>query len=67
MKQQRRRVKQVLSLEERLNLEAQQLRQRANELPPGIEKEAVLEQARQHDAAAHMTAWLASPGLSLPE
>jgi hypothetical protein len=66
MKQQRRRVKQILPLEERLNLEAQELKQRARKLPPGPEREALLRKARQDEAAANLSEWLTAPELRSP-
>ncbi len=62
----RRRVKHLQSLEERLTEEARELRERARLLPPGIEREALLRKARHDEAAAHMTEWLTSPGLKSP-
>ena len=63
---QRRRVKHVRSLEQRLAGEAKALRERAKGLPPGIERDAALQKARHNEAAAHMTEWLTSPGLKSP-
>lgn len=62
----RRRVKQIHSLEERLAEEAKELRERAKQLPPGAERDALLRRARYEEAAAHMTEWLTSPGLRSP-
>lgn len=47
MGQIRRRVKQTRSLEERLGDEAKALREKAQSLPPGSEKEALLKKARR--------------------
>lgn len=66
MGQTRRRVKQTRSLEERLGDEAKALREKAKSLPPGAEKEALLKKARQAETGAHMSEWLASPGLQAP-
>jgi hypothetical protein len=63
----RRRFKQIISLEERLAQEAQELRQRAKRLPPCVERETLLKKARQADSAAHMSEWLQSPGLKPPD
>ena len=60
--QQRRRIKQILSLEDRLAAEARRLRQEARQLPPGIEREKLIRRARQAEAGSHVSAWLRSPG-----
>ena len=62
----RRRVKHIRSLEERLTNEAKELRERAKGLPPSVERDAMLRKARHDEAAAHMTEWLMSPGLKAP-
>src|SRR5262249_36597279 len=64
--QQRRRFKQPLPLEERLAAEAKRLRDEANHLPPGVQRESLLRKARQADTASHMSDWLTSPGLQPP-
>ncbi|UGY13812.1 hypothetical protein HAP48_0035350 [Bradyrhizobium septentrionale] len=66
MGQLRHRVKHDLSLEERLTIEAEELRARAGNMPHGVEREALIRRARQREAAAHMTDWLTSPGLQSP-
>jgi hypothetical protein len=65
--QQRRRIKQVRSLEERLAVQAKKLREEAKLLPPGAEREALMRRARQAETGAHMTEWLTSPGLQPPK
>ena len=65
--QHRRRVKQTMSLEERLAEEARHLREKAQSLPPGIERERMIRKARQAETGAHMSEWLRSPGLAPPE
>ncbi|MCC8947440.1 hypothetical protein H8A97_20580 [Bradyrhizobium sp. Arg62] len=66
--QRRRRYKpQPRSLEERLADRGKELREQATALPPGIQKEALLELARQADIGARMSEWLRSPGHQLPE
>jgi hypothetical protein len=67
MGQKRRRFKQTQTLEERLAREANRLREEARALPPGIEREALLEKARQADTGAHVSEWLQSPGLQPPD
>ncbi|WP_082070245.1 hypothetical protein [Bradyrhizobium sp. LTSP885] len=59
--QRRLRVKHIQTLEERLIEEAKELRERAKQLPPCIEREELLRRARRNDAAAHMSEWLMSP------
>lgn len=62
----RRRVKQSLTLEERLTEDSEAARAKARLLPPGKEREILLKRARQNDIAVHMTEWLKSPGLRVP-
>ena len=66
MQQQRRRLKQVKSLEERLAEEAERLREAARLLPPGAAREQVLRRARQAETGSHISEWLRSPGLQAP-
>jgi hypothetical protein len=63
---QRRRFKQILSLEERLAEEAKRLREEAKSLPPGSQREDMLRKARQAETGSHMSEWLRSPGLQPP-
>lgn len=62
----RNRSKQETTLTERLAAEAKSLRERAEALPPGLERDELLKKARQDETAAHMTDWLTSPGLQPP-
>lgn len=64
---QRRRIKQTLSLEERLAAEAKRLREEAKLLPPGAVREELLRRARQAEVGSHMSDWLRSSGLRRPE
>jgi hypothetical protein len=64
--QQRRRLKQVKSLEERLADEAKRLREEAKLLAPGAVRDAMLRKARQAETGAHVSEWLRSPGLQPP-
>ena len=64
---QRRRFKQIHSLEARLAEEARRLREKARSLPPGAVREEILRKARQAETGSHMTEWLTSPGLRPPE
>jgi hypothetical protein len=63
---QRRRIKQTVSLEERLSEEAKRLRTEAKALPPGAGRDELLRKARQCETGSHMTQWLTSPGLQPP-
>lgn len=63
---QRRRFKQTVPLDERLRVQAEADRERAEKLPPGREREALLAKARRADTASHLTEWLNSPGLQSP-
>ncbi len=63
----RRRFKQTQSLEERLSEKAKRLREQAETLPPGIERDDLIHKARQAETGSHMTEWLTSPGLQPPK
>jgi hypothetical protein len=56
----RRRIAHLDSLEERLAAEAQRLKARARQLPPGSDRAALLRKARQTDAARDINEWLAA-------
>jgi hypothetical protein len=64
---QRRRFKQTIPLDKRLEDQAARLRQEADNTPPGIERDTLLRRARQAETAAHLQEWLMSPGLRPPE
>jgi hypothetical protein len=64
--QQQRRLKR-LSFLDRLELFAEEARERASRLPPGAEKEALVRKVRQADTAAHLSDWANSPGLQPPK
>jgi hypothetical protein len=64
---QRRRFKQAASLKERLALFANEVREKALQLRPGPEQDALLKKARQADTAAHLDEWANSPGLRPPK
>jgi hypothetical protein len=58
----RRRTKHVATLEERLALQAQRLRQAADQEPmESTARELLLRRARQAETAAHINGWLTSP------
>lgn len=60
-KKRRQRVKHEVSLEERLEQEAQRLRRRAHHEPAGPARDALFEKARQMDEARSISELLASP------
>ncbi|SFJ72323.1 hypothetical protein [Bradyrhizobium sp. Gha] len=63
----RRRVKQTRSLEERMAQQAAKLKDEANQLPAGAEREALLKRARIAEIGAQLSDWLTSPGLRRPQ
>ena len=65
--QNRRRVKQIASLQQRLSVEAKRLREEAKLLPHGVVREQLLRKARQAETGSHITEWLQSPGLRPPQ
>ncbi|MBB4422299.1 hypothetical protein GGD66_000825 [Bradyrhizobium sp. CIR48] len=67
MTERRRRVKQTLSLEERMAEQAANLKERANRLPAGREREDLLKRARVAETGARINDWISSPGLQPPE
>lgn len=62
-----RKHKRGTTQEERLAADAADLRQQAEQLPPGIERDRLLRKARLNDTAAQMMGWIRSPGLRPPE
>jgi len=64
---QRRRVKQIQSLEDRLAEEAKRLRKEAKLLPPGAARESLLRKARQAETGSHISEWLRSAELQPPK
>ena len=65
--QDRRRLKQFLSLNDRLKLFSDQLKSAAAKLRPGPEQDALLRRARIADTASHINEWANSPGLQPPK
>jgi hypothetical protein len=65
--QQRRRFKQILTLEERLAEEAKRLGEEAKKLPPGPTREGLLRKAREDEMVARMAGWITSSGLQPPK
>jgi hypothetical protein len=64
---QRRRIRQKLSLSERLALYGKAAREKASLLQPGAEKDELLRKAGLADTAAHLNEWASSPGLPPPK
>jgi hypothetical protein len=65
--QMRRHFKHHLTLQERLSAWADEVREQANKLRPGPEKDTLLRKARQADTASHIDEWMNSPGLQPPK
>ena len=63
----RRRFKQSNSLKDRLASWAAEVRQKAEELPAGPERDVLLKKASQADTAAHLEDWANSSGLRPPK
>lgn len=63
----RRYVRHTESLGDRLLTFAKLMRERANLLPPGTERAAILAKAEQADVAVEMDRWLGSSELKLPK
>ena len=60
---QRRRLKQTVSLKDRLTAFAKEIREKASQLRPGPEQDALLKRARQAETASYIDEWANSPGL----
>jgi hypothetical protein len=68
MTQMRRRVKHILTFEERLAEEAKRFNEAAEKEAPGsMARQLLLRRARQAETASHINEWLSSPGLRSPE
>jgi hypothetical protein len=63
----RRRFKQTQSLQDRLHAFSDDVRAKAETLPPGTERDELLKKARQADTASHLNEWAYSPGLQSPK
>ena len=63
----RRRAKQFLSLNDRLQLFSAKLKSEAAKLRPGPQRDDLLKRARIADTAAHINQWANSPGLQPPK
>jgi hypothetical protein len=53
--------------QERLSAFADQERKKAEQLPPGPERDAALTRIRQAETAAHLDEWINSPALQPPK
>jgi hypothetical protein len=62
-----RRTKHSKTFEDRLAEQAQTDRQRAQMMPPGPERDALMRKARECETAAHLNEWISSPGLQPPK
>jgi hypothetical protein len=63
----RRRFNQETPLQDRLAKFAQEMREKAEQLTPGLERDDMLRRARQADTAMHLDDWANSPGLQPPK
>jgi hypothetical protein len=60
-------VKHEKTFQQRLKDEALRLRDEATDLPPGKDRELLLNRAEQAEKASRMDAWLSSSGLRPPK
>jgi hypothetical protein len=67
MTSQRRRFKQVTTLQDRIVEWAREIRTQAATLPPGRDRDELLKKVRQAEAAMHLEDWASSPGLQPPK
>ena len=58
---------QTVSLKDRLAAFANKVRETADRLPPGRERDDMLKKARRAETAAHIDDWANSPGLQPPK
>jgi hypothetical protein len=66
MASQRRRLKQVTTLQDRIVKWAKEVRAQAAQLPPGRDRDELLKKVRQAETAMHLDDWANSPGLQPP-
>ena len=62
----RRQVKHALRFSDRLRMEAQRLRQEAENKPPGPDRDELMTNVRQVETALRIANWVSSPGLKSP-
>lgn len=55
-----------LPLKDRLALHASRLKEEAQALQPGPERDAMMRRAREAETGSHVNEWLSSPGLQPP-
>ena len=67
MKKKRNRSRPVLSLQDRLKQFASLARAKADGLPPGQERDRLIQTAVSNDAAAAIDRWLASAEIRSPK
>jgi hypothetical protein len=60
----RRRFKQQTSLQDRIAEWADGVREQADTMRPGPERDELLKKLRQAETAMHMEAWAGSPGIA---
>jgi hypothetical protein len=63
----RNRKRPTLSFQERLRFYADQARSAAHGLPPGAERDRLVQKALESEAAANIDRWLSSSGLQRPK
>ena len=56
-----------LPLQDRLALHALRLKEEAQALRPGLERDDMIRRARHAETASHVDDWLSSPGLRAPK
>ena len=64
LKLRRRRVKQTVPLRERLLKSAELARERASQLPPGVEKQVLMRKAQQAEVVAALEASLTKSNIA---
>jgi hypothetical protein len=64
---QRRRFKNIRTFPDRLSDFAREARERAEQLPPGPERDELIRKARQAETASRIDDWANSPGLQPPK
>jgi hypothetical protein len=65
--QQRRRVKQETTLQDRIIAWAKEVRAQAAELQPGPDRDKLLKKVRDAEIAMHLEEWTNSPELEPPK
>lgn len=65
--QRRRRFKQVTTLQDRIAEWAAGVREQANEMQPGPERDELLMKLRQAETAMHLEDWANSTGFQAPK